>query len=106
MGEIQDEYDTDEIAPIVEDGDGHLSVEGGVSLAELEALLGHSFRREDVTSVGGLMLDVFGRVPRSGERIEVDGIEIAVEQVVRRRVRRVVITRPARAESLSEDAAP
>jgi len=106
VGEIQDEYDTDEVAPVVEDGDGRLSVEGGVSLAELEALLGHSFHREDVTSVGGLMLDVFGRVPRSGERIEVDGIEIAVEQVVRRRVRRVVITRPARAETISEEGTP
>ena len=36
--------------------DGRLSVQGGVPLTELEALLGHSFRREDVTTVGGLVL--------------------------------------------------
>ena len=103
VGEIQDEYDTEEAQRIVEDTEGHLSVEGGVPLAELEALLGHSFNREDVTTIGGLVLDAFGRVPRSGERIEVDGIDILVEQVARRRVRRVLVTRPARAEAAAED---
>ena len=48
--------------------------------------------------MGGLALDLFGRVPRSGERTEVDGYELVAEQVARRRVRRVLITRPVRAE--------
>jgi Mg2+/Co2+ transporter CorC len=102
VGEIQDEYDTDEAQPVVDDGEGHLSVEGGVPLSELEALLAHNFRREDVTTVGGLVLDAFGRVPRSGERIEIDGIDVLVEQVARRRVRRVLVSRPVKVESRSE----
>lgn len=104
VGEIKDEHDTEEVQPVVDDGEGHLSVEGGVPLSELEALLGHSFNREDVATVGGLVLDAFGRVPRSGERTEVDGIEIQVEQVARQRVRRVTVTRPAQAEAPAEDA--
>lgn len=103
VGEIQDEHDTDEAKPVVEE-DGQLSVEGGVPLSELESLLGHSFRREDVSTVGGLVLDAFGRVPKSGERIEVDGVGLLVEQVARRRVRRVMVTRPARAQAQAEDA--
>lgn len=102
VGEIQDEHDVDEQAAVVEDAEGRLSVEGGVPLAELEALLGHSFGREDVATVGGLILDAFGRVPRGGERIEVDGIDIMVELVARRRVRRVLVTRPARAATPAE----
>jgi magnesium and cobalt transporter len=103
VGEIQDEHDTEEATPVVDDGEGRLSVEGGVPLSELETLLGHSFNREDVTTVGGLVLDAFGRVPRSGERTEVDGISIQVEQVVRRRVRRVMVTRPTPAETPAEE---
>jgi magnesium and cobalt transporter len=103
VGEIQDEHDTEEAQPVVDDGEGHLSVEGGVPLSELESLLGHSFNREDVTTVGGLVLDAFGRVPRSGERTEVEGIDLLVEQVARRRIRRVLVTRPARAETEAED---
>jgi magnesium and cobalt transporter len=105
VGEIQDEHDTDEAKPVVEDGEGRLSVEGGVPLSELESLLGHSFHREDLTTVGGLVLDAFGRVPRSGERTEVDGIDLLVEQVARRRVRRVLVSRPLRAESAAEETA-
>jgi magnesium and cobalt transporter len=105
VGEIQDEHDTDEAKPVVEEGEGRLSVEGGVPLSELESLLGHSFHREDLTTVGGLVLDAFGRVPRSGERTEVDGIELLVEQVARRRVRRVLISKPLRAESAAEETA-
>jgi magnesium and cobalt transporter len=104
VGEIQDEHDTDETKPVTEDSEGRLSVEGGVPLSELESLLGHSFNREDLTTVGGLVLDAFGRVPRSGERTEVDGIDLLVEQVARRRVRRVLVSRPLRAESASKEA--
>ena len=95
VGEIQDEHDIDEAPPIVVDPEGRLLVQGGVPLAELEAHLNHSFQREDVSTVGGLALDLFGRVPRNGERTEVDGYGLVAEQVARRRVRRVVITPPA-----------
>ncbi len=103
VGEIQDEHDVEEAKSIIEDAEGVLSVEGGVPLSELESLLGHSFRREDVATVGGLVLDVFGRVPKTGERIEVDGIALTVEQVARRRVRRVKVVRPVRAAAQVEE---
>ncbi|MFN8652920.1 MAG: hemolysin family protein [Gemmatimonadales bacterium] len=104
VGEIQDEHDVDEAKPIIEEGE-NLSVEGGVPLSELESLLGHNFRREDVTTVGGLVLDAFGRVPRSGEKIEVDGITLLAEQVARRRIRRVRVTRPQPVEAPAEEGA-
>jgi CBS domain containing-hemolysin-like protein len=95
VGEIQDEYDTDEVAPIQAVGRDQLRVEGGVALSELEGVLGHSFAREDVSTVGGLVLAEFGRVPRSGESMDIQGYRLTVEQVVRRRVRRVGVQRIA-----------
>ena len=73
VGEIQDEYDTDEVAPIQVVSEDQWRVEGGVALSELESALGHSFDRDDVSTVGGLVLAEFGRVPRSGEAIDVEG---------------------------------
>ena len=93
VGEIRDEYDTDEVAPIQDLGDDEWRVQGGTALAELEAALGHRFEREDVSTVGGLVLAEFGRVPRTGETIELDGFQLAVEQVIRRRVKRVSVRR-------------
>jgi CBS domain containing-hemolysin-like protein len=104
VGEIQDEYDTDEVAPIQTVGPDHLRVEGGVALSELEGVLGHGFAREDVSTVGGLVLAEFGRVPRAGESIDVQGYRLTVEQVVRRRVRRVGVQRVAEMAPVGEAA--
>jgi CBS domain containing-hemolysin-like protein len=93
VGEIQDEYDTDEVTPIQIVSEDQWRVEGGVALSELESALGHNFDRDDVSTVGGLVLAEFGRVPRSGESIDVEGYRLVVEQVVRRRVRRVAVHR-------------
>jgi len=93
VGEIQDEYDTDEVAQIQIVSPDEWRVEGGVALTELESALGHSFGREDVSTVGGLVLAEFGRVPRAGESIDVEGHRLVVEHVVRRRVRRIAVHR-------------
>ena len=93
VGEIQDEYDTDEVAPIQVVSEDQWRVEGGVALSELESALGHDFGRDDVSTVGGLVLAEFGRVPRSGESIDVEGFRLVVEHVVRRRVKRIGVSR-------------
>ena len=93
VGEIQDEYDTDEVAQIQIVSEDQWRVEGGVALTELESALGHSFDRDDVSTVGGLVLAEFGRVPRAGESIDLEGHILVVEQVVRRRVKRIAVHR-------------
>ncbi|MBP7620719.1 MAG: HlyC/CorC family transporter, partial [Gemmatimonadales bacterium] len=98
VGEIRDEHDTDEVQPVQRHPDGHLTVQGGVALADLEAEIEHDFARDDVATVGGLVLAEFGRVPRAGEVVTVDGWQIAVEVITRRRVRRVAVTPPIAAQ--------
>lgn len=96
VGEIRDERDDDEAAgapPIEREGDTRFWVEGAVSLHELEEALGHTFGRDDVSTVGGLAYALFGRVPRPGDAVEVDGFRMVVEQMARRRIKRVHIER-------------
>jgi magnesium and cobalt transporter len=99
VGEIRDEHDTDEVQPLQRHADGRLTVQGGVALADLEAEIEHDFERDDVATVGGLVLAEFGRVPRAGESVTVDDWQIMVEVITRRRIRRVVVTPPVRAMS-------
>jgi CBS domain containing-hemolysin-like protein len=91
VGEIQDEYDVDEVTPLEHHADGHWTVQGGVPLAVLEAEIDHDFAREDVATVGGLALAELGHVPRAGERFVLDRWRFVVELVIRRRVRRVSV---------------
>jgi putative hemolysin len=45
-------------------------------------------------TVGGWVLDLFGRVPRPGERKETEGVVVSVEKVARTRVVEVLVRVP------------
>jgi CBS domain containing-hemolysin-like protein len=68
-------------------------VAGRVTLDDLSELLGRDFDLEGVTTVGGLVYTLLGRVPRAGEELVHDGFRIVVERVRRRRVERVYFER-------------
>jgi putative hemolysin len=98
VGEIRDEYDVEE-APVVQDGETRFWVSGRLSLADLSEVLLHDFERADLTTVGGLVYDAFGRVPRAGESTVLDVFKVVVERVRRRRIERVFFERQAKAET-------
>ena len=93
VGEIRDEYD-DEERSIESEDDKRYWVSGRLTLEDLSEALGHDFTRDDVTTVGGLVLELVGHVPRAGESLFVDGFRLIVERVVRRKVERVYFERP------------
>ncbi len=92
VGDIRDEYDEEEPA-IEQEGGQRFWVSGIVTLADLSELLGEDFQREDLTTVGGLVYDAFGRVPCAGESRTVNGFKLVVERVRRRRIQRVYFER-------------
>ncbi|WP_046175241.1 hemolysin family protein [Domibacillus indicus] len=56
VGEIRDEYDTDEIAEIRKIKDGHFIFSARVLIDEINALLGTELNAEDVDTLGGWFL--------------------------------------------------
>lgn len=90
IGDIQDEGDHD-LPEVEREEGGRLWLDAGVTLDDLSDLTGHDFRRGDVATVGGLVLELLGRVPRAGESLTVDGFRLVVERVARRRVQRVYV---------------
>jgi len=92
VGEIRDEYD-DEERFVETEGDTRFWVSGNMNLDDLSEKLDHDFRREDVTTVGGLIFELVGRVPRAGESLNVGPFRVIVERVVRRKIERVFLER-------------
>jgi CBS domain containing-hemolysin-like protein len=88
VGDIRDEHDTEAPPEIRQDGP-RFWVDGGVGLDMLSSALGRPFEHPEVSTVGGLIYSVLGRVPRPGEELTLDGFRVVVERVERRRVRRV-----------------
>ena len=100
VGEIKDEYDL-EAEPIVVEPDGAVLVAGRVNVDRLEQALEVPLGEGDnVDTVGGLVAAVFGRVPRTGERMDYRGFTIEVVSAEHKRVNRVRFRRkPAEAEA-------
>ena len=94
VGEIRDEHD-DEERFVENEGDARFWVSGRMNLDDLSEKLDHDFRREDVTTVGGLIFELVGRVPRAGESLNVGPFRVIVERVVRRKIERVFLERVA-----------
>src|SRR6476661_5037718 len=92
VGEIHDEYD-DEEPPVEQEEGRRFWVNGRVPLSELSGLLAQDFEREDLETVGGLVYELFGRVPRAGETVKVGNYRLVVERVRRRRIERVYFER-------------
>ncbi len=97
VGEIVDEYDVEE-AMLERQLDGTLRVDARILIDELNAVADINLPEGDWDTVGGLVLDVFGRVPSRGDECEVDGYRLRVEQIHGRRITKVVISLPAPAQ--------
>ena len=72
VGEIADEYDTDEVAPVEELGDKQYRVSARLPIEDLRELYDMEFDEDlDVDTVGGLLALELGRVPAAGRRGDV-----------------------------------
>jgi CBS domain containing-hemolysin-like protein len=100
VGEIRDEYDVEE-RQVEEEAGERFWVSGRLTLDDLSAAVGHDCSREGVTSVGGLILDELGRVPRAGESLRLGPFRVVVERVIRRKIERVYLERVAPGDDAS-----
>ncbi|MBI3490531.1 MAG: HlyC/CorC family transporter [Acidobacteria bacterium] len=94
VGEIRDEYDV-EVEPIIEEGPGQFVFHGKVNVEEVERRLGVAIERKRFETVGGYLLARIGRVPTAGERFDVDGLDVEILHVERRRIQTVRIAKGA-----------
>jgi len=74
VGEIADEYDSDEVAPIEELDDGRYRLSSRLPLEDLGEIFGIDIESEEVDTVGGLLGYELGRVPLPGSQVITHGL--------------------------------
>ena len=92
VGDIRDEHDVEESA-VEHVDEKRIRVSARLTLAELSELLHTDFEREDISTVGGLVYEQFGRAPKQGESFNLAGYRVTVDRVERRRVQRLTFER-------------
>ena len=87
VGDIEDEYDFDEVEDnIVQDMSGQASVNAVTEITDCPAKFGTVFSDQDFDTIGGLVLKRFGRVPKRGEQVTMDGFTFKVVRADSRRL--------------------
>ncbi|HNW35645.1 MAG TPA: hemolysin family protein, partial [Candidatus Ozemobacteraceae bacterium] len=101
VGEIVDEYDQEELAPIIRVEPGVFNVDARYGIADLEAELGIKLEYEDSETVSGYVLEKLGRIPRRDEKLDEPEACFQVTELKGNRILRLKVTRkqPAQAET-------
>lgn len=106
VGEIQDEFDR-EILPIEEIDDGVLRVRGDLILDELDQHYEIEFEGTEAYTVGGLVMELLGRMPQPKDTVTYNRVSFEVESTDRLAVQSVIITFPrTSAKKEGEEPAP
>ena len=92
VGDILDEYDLEEEWLIEEEG--AVLIDGRLSVEEFEEHFTVSIEREKFDTVGGYIVEMLGRVPARGERLEFDGLKLLIVDADPRAVRQIRVFAP------------
>jgi CBS domain containing-hemolysin-like protein len=80
VGEIADEYDTDEVAPVEDLGDNTFRVSARLPIEDVGELYDIEFDEDlEVDTVGGLLALELGRVPLPGAEVVSNGLRLRAE---------------------------
>ena len=87
VGEIEDEYDFDEEEDnIVMESDGLYRVKAITEIENFNEVLGASFSNDDYDTIGGLVLNKFGRLPIRHESVVIGHFKFTVQRADSRRL--------------------
>lgn len=95
VGEIRDEYDTDEIDDITQLSDREYMILGSTNLDDVNDALDVDFISDDYDTLGGYCIGNLNHLPHPGEVIETDdGILLRIESVENNRIEKIYVCLP------------
>ncbi|MCK6408186.1 transporter associated domain-containing protein [Thauera sp.] len=94
VGDIEDEYDFDEVGDSIRlDHNGRYRVKATTEIEDFNEAFATHFSDDEYDTVGGLVIRHFGRLPKRGEAVELEGLRIQVLRADSRRVHTLVVER-------------
>jgi putative hemolysin len=90
VGEIRDEYDSDEEDLVKKINDREFIIEGSMKLDDVNDLLNLNITSEDYDSIGGIIIEFLDHLPEAGEEVTTEeGIRLIAETVDKKRIEKV-----------------
>ncbi len=95
VGEIDDEHDTEDGVDIRDHGDGNYSVRALTPIDEFNEALGTQLSEEEFDTIGGLVMQHIGHMPKTGETAEIEGCHFRVLAADSRRLHLLQVSLPS-----------
>src|SRR6202044_2777158 len=86
VGEIDDEHDVEDDQTIRRESEREFSVRALTPISEFNEYFGTAFSDEEYDTIGGLLMQEFGRLPRRGETTQIGDLKFRVLRADRRRI--------------------
>jgi magnesium and cobalt transporter len=107
VGDIEDEYDFDEAEDnIIHEANGRYRVKAQTEIADFNAHFGTDFADDEFDTVGGLVLQAFGRLPKRGETATIGELRFRVVRADSRRLHTLQVEPVAAPAAAETPAAP
>lgn len=106
VGEIEDEYDFDEGAYILKRDENRYTAKAHTTIEDFNEFFGTEFNDEDYDTIGGMVIQSLGHVPKKGEKVQAADFTFTVLRADSRAVRllnvdRHVVEKSADGDSLA-----
>jgi CBS domain containing-hemolysin-like protein len=91
VGELHDELDVDEGPSVVRIDNARWLVDGQTNVDEVRERLDIDVPEGEYVTLGGFILDVLGHIPSVGETVPLEGWDLTVQEMDKRRIARVLV---------------
>lgn len=92
VGDINDEYDTDELPEIEKKGPSTWEADSRMLISDFNDELGLNIPTEDFDTIGGFVFDLFGRVPEKDETFKYENINFKIKEIEGTKIIRITVT--------------
>ena len=102
VGDIQDEFD-DEDPEFRQLNEGEFYADGGANLHDLESQAEIELEARDVSTIGGYVTQILGRLPEPGSKVRIDNWEVTVSKADGRRVQELHFQKREKEDDFSDE---
>lgn len=103
VGDIEDEYDYDEDEDnIIQSANGQFRVKALTEIADFNEIIGTNLSDEEYSTIGGLIVNKFGHLPKRNEEVNLNGIHVKVLRADSRRLHSILVSIPTKPDDSNE----
>ena len=95
VGDINDEFDSEELPELEKIKDNVYEVDSRMTLSDFNTELELELPEDEFDTIGGYVLDLFGKIPSQDEEIQENGISYKIKVIKGTIINRIIVTLPS-----------